>query len=275
MNPLKKLLRKLPGLHRQRQPIPRPASLAAAAAGFEFARNWPAIPEGRASESPSMAPNLAPNPLRTYFEKNKVGRGIWKWEHYFEIYHNHFREFVGRDVGVVEIGVYSGGSLRMWRNYFGSQSRIHGVDIEEACRVYEEEGVRLHIGDQSDRAFWRRFKQAVPLLDVVIDDGGHTAEQQTTTLEELLPHLRPGGVYLCEDIHRDHNQFAAYLSGYANHLNFQLPKPGVHLTSAVSNFQRAVYSIHLYPFVGVIQRCRQSPTEFVAPKNGSEWQPFL
>ena len=42
--------------------------------------------------------------------------------------------FIGRAVNVVEIGVYSGGSLRMWRDYFGESAVIHGVDIEEECR---------------------------------------------------------------------------------------------------------------------------------------------
>ena len=38
--------------------------------------------------------------------------------------------------------------------------------------------------------------------------AGHTPEQQIVTLEEMLPHLRPGGVYLCEDVHGIHHDFA-------------------------------------------------------------------
>lgn len=53
------------------------------------------------------------NPLWEYFQAHKEGRGIFKWEHYFEIYHRHFARFVGRKVNVLEIGVYSGGSLEM------------------------------------------------------------------------------------------------------------------------------------------------------------------
>ncbi len=51
-----------------------------------------------------------PNPLRDYFEANREGPGIWRWQHYFDIYHRHFARFVGREVNVLEIGVYSGGS---------------------------------------------------------------------------------------------------------------------------------------------------------------------
>jgi hypothetical protein len=54
----------------------------------------------------------------------------------------------------------------------------------------------VFVGDQADRSFWKRVKQEVPNLGVVIDDGGHIPEQQIVTLEEMFPHLRPGGVYL-------------------------------------------------------------------------------
>ena len=63
--------------------------------------------------------------------------------------------------------------------------------------------IHVLIGDQADRTFWRRMiaHGTLPPLDIVIDDGGHTPDQQRVTLEELLPHIRPGGVYVCEDIH--------------------------------------------------------------------------
>ena len=63
------------------------------------------------------APAPAPGPLRTYFEGNVEGPGIYKWTHYFEIYERHFARFRGKAVHVAEVGVYSGGSLRMWKWY--------------------------------------------------------------------------------------------------------------------------------------------------------------
>src|SRR5215467_12872779 len=124
------------------------------------------------------------NPLASYFLSHKEGPGIWKWMHYFDIYDRHFSKFVGREVHVLEIGIYSGGSLPMWREYFGEQSHIYGVDIEEACRAYEGERIKIMIDDQADRMFWAEFKKSVPVIDILIDDGGHLAEQQLVTLEE-------------------------------------------------------------------------------------------
>jgi hypothetical protein len=55
----------------------------------------------------------------------------------------------------------------------------------------------------------------VPKLDVVNDNGGNKYEQQVVSLEELLPHLRPNGVYLCEDVFGAFNWFASYVGGLA------------------------------------------------------------
>ena len=135
-------------------------------------------------------PHTNSNALREFFDSRKQGQGIWKWNHYFDIYDRHFRRFRGQEVHVLEIGVYSGGSLEMWREYFGPKARIFGVDIEPDCRVYESDNIKIFIGDQADRLFWRDFRQQVTTLDIVIDDGGHLAEQQIVSVEELLPFLR-------------------------------------------------------------------------------------
>jgi hypothetical protein len=208
------------------------------------------------------------NDLEKYFDAVESGPGIWKWRHYFEIYDRHFKKFRNKEVNILEIGVYSGGSLGMWKAYFGPRCRIYGVDIEESCKVYEGDGIEVFIGDQADRAFWRRFKEKVPNLDIIVDDGGHQVSQQVATLEEMLPHLRPDGVYLCEDVHGTFNRFNFYVSGLSCKLNER------RLADETSAFQSAVHSIHMYPFVVVIERRNAPIAEFVAPKHGTQWQPF-
>jgi hypothetical protein len=243
--------------------------------GYRFGSQFPA-PLDRESILPPLDPGS--NQLLTYFESHTTGPGIWKGRHYFDIYVRHLARFVGRPVHVVEIGVYSGGSLQMWRDYFGADSTIYGVDIEEACRAYEGEGVRIFVGNQADRGFWRRFKEKVPFVDVVIDDGGHAPEEMRVTFEELLPIVRPGGVYICEDIATTStdNTFLAYLGGLAQHLIAYsgIPPYEEGVASSASALQRHVESIHLYPFVAVIERTSDPVTRFSFPKHGSEWQPF-
>lgn len=221
------------------------------------------------------------NALRTYFETHREGPGIWKWLHYFDVYDRHFKKFRGREVHILEIGIYSGGSLPMWREYFGPGCHVYGVDIEEACLAYQGDGIDVFIGDQADRDFWKRFREKVPHVDIVVDDGGHRAEQQAVTLEELLPHVAPGGVFLCEDIHGSLNHFSSYVSGLVHQLNsFQIPvaapdEKGQRRRSPVGGLQGAVASIHSYPFVTVIEK-RDAPIgALLDDKHGTRWQPFF
>jgi hypothetical protein len=248
------------------------ASLAWAASawhGYSYAKKW----------KPAARSNVRPddNPLRRYFDATAEGPGILKWNHYFDIYHRHFAKFRGTDARILEIGVYSGGSLGMWRDYFGRKSHIYGVDIEPACRIYAGDGVSILIGDQADRAFWRKVRTELPPFDIVIDDGGHNPEQQIVTLEEILPHLRPGGVYLCEDIHHARNRFLFYLDGLSHNLNSGVMVHDVNperwLAIEANGLQSRIESIHHYPLVVVIETRSDPIQEFVSPKRGSQWQP--
>lgn len=244
------------------------------AAGFSYAQNW----HGGAPDKPSAESAVSDdtgNPLKEYFESHKTGRGLWKWRHYFDIYHRYFKKFIGREVRVLEIGIYSGGSLDMWRNYFGAGCQIFGVDVQPACKAYEGGNVKVFIGDQADRAFWKTFRDEVGQLDIIIDDGGHTPQQQIVTLEETLPLLRAGGIYLCEDVHHPHNGFAAYVSGLISHFNITGLTAAADLTAIPTEFQRAIYGIHSYPFLLLLERAELPVDHFVAPKHGTEWQPFL
>ncbi|MEA2226626.1 MAG: hypothetical protein QOF04_256 [Solirubrobacteraceae bacterium] len=250
-------------------PVARPVLWASKSEqGYRFGRQLAAANGSAPSREPAAAPapSAESNPLEAYFDAHTEGPGIWKFRHYFEIYHRHFAKFVGREVNVVEIGIYSGGSLNMWKSYFGAGCHIHGVDIQEACRAYEGEDVSVHIGDQADPAFWADFRRQVPKVDIVIDDGGHLVDQQIATLEALLPHISPGGVYMCEDVGGIHNRFQAYVSGLSRNLasSFQ-----------ATDFNQVVHSVHSYPFAIVIEKPVTRVDAFVDERHGTEWEPFL
>jgi 23S rRNA U2552 (ribose-2'-O)-methylase RlmE/FtsJ len=243
--------------------IARPVLWAARSAqGYRYGQRL--APGNGAVGSPVPAPG--PGALEQYWDAHTEGPGIWKFRHYFEIYERHFSKFVGTDVHVAEIGIFSGGSLPMWRKYFGPQSHIYGIDIQEACRAYQGEGVSVFIGDQGDPAFWNDFRRQVRTLDIVIDDGGHQVDQQITTLEAVLPHLRPGGVYMCEDVGGIHNRFQAYVNGLSRNLAADFK---------ASPFNQVVHSIHHYPFAVVIEKPVAPVERFVDERHGTRWEPFL
>lgn len=132
----------------------------------------------------------------------KSGRGdLHKWHHYFDIYERHLSRFRGATFRFLEIGVFRGGSLRMWREYFGAQAMIVGLDRDPSCARFDGEFGHVRIGDQADPAFLRAVLAEFGPFQAVLDDGGHTAQQQITTFEVLYPELDDNGVYLCEDTH--------------------------------------------------------------------------
>ncbi len=201
------------------------------------------------------------NPLESYFDSYRGNAGIWKWRHYFETYHTHFSKFRGKRPKILEIGVYSGGSLEMWREYFGADCEIFGVDINPECRQFQKEGITIKIANQSDRSFWRKFREEVGEVDIVIDDGGHRPRQQRPTFEEIFRCIKPGGVYLCEDIHGLRNPFAAYLRGFANTLNAN------HFNSV----QAWVKSVTFHPYVAVVEILDRPLSGLSSERRGENW----
>ena len=160
----------------------------------------------------------------------------------------------------------------MWKEYFGPKCHIYGVDVRKECVQYEDERIRIFVGDQSDRSFWTSFKREVPKLDIIIDDGGHLAKQQIVTLQEMLPHLQPGGVYLCEDVHGDTSGFSSFVQKLGSNLNEFRQIPATNLVAEKNILQTAINSIHHYPFVFVFERSNDSSALFIAEKRGDQWR---
>lgn len=136
--------------------------------------------------------------LEQYFLNNQ-GRLIHKWKHYFDIYERYFAPYRGKEVTILEIGVFHGGSLQMWKSYFGDKAKIYGIDINPRCKELEEENIQIFIGSQSDPVFLQQVKEQIPEIDILIDDGGHTMRQQIVSFEMLYDKVKPNGIYLCED----------------------------------------------------------------------------
>jgi 23S rRNA U2552 (ribose-2'-O)-methylase RlmE/FtsJ len=202
------------------------------------------------------------NDLEKYFIAN-TGRLIHKWKHYFEIYDRHFSRFRDTDVHVVEIGVSQGGSLQMWKEYFGPNCKIFGVDINSHCKTLEEDQIEIYIGDQEDRTFLKTLAKNIPRIDILIDDGGHTMKQQINTFEELFTHIDKNGVYLVEDLHtsywpdwgggyRRRGTFIEYSKHFIDYINAWHSKKMRRLS--VTEFTKSVHSLHYYDSVLVIEK---------------------
>lgn len=199
------------------------------------------------------------NELEHFFRK-EPHRRMDKWVHYFEIYEKHFSRYRGQRPIVIEIGVQHGGSLQMWKKYFGEYSKIIGIDIDPRCKFVEEPGIEIVRGDQGQEVFWEWFKKKYPRPTILIDDGGHTMKQQIITFKNMFDFIDENGVYLCEDLH------CAYWST-TEHGGGPPGKPGTSielfkgLVDELNGFQHtptkfteSAYSMHFYPSVFVVEK---------------------
>jgi hypothetical protein len=138
--------------------------------------------------------------LREIYEEHN-DRLMHKWDHYIDIYDKYFSSYRDREIVFVEIGVAHGGSLQMWRKYFGEKALLFGIDINPECKKFEEGNTKVLIGSQTDENFLFELKTKIPAIDILLDDGGHTMKQQITTFNVLFNYVKMNGLYVCEDIH--------------------------------------------------------------------------
>jgi hypothetical protein len=123
-----------------------------------------------------------------------------KHSNYFAIYDLLLHKYVSKNITVVEVGVATGGSLFMWRSYFGEKARIIGIDNNPAALRFNDD-FEIFIGDQSDPQFWEEFFSTVGNIDILIDDGGHKNSEQIVTVISSISNIRNGGILIVEDVH--------------------------------------------------------------------------
>lgn len=132
---------------------------------------------------------------------SNTGTIVHKWHHYLPIYHRYFSQFRGTPVKMLEIGVSKGGSLKLWRDYFGAQAVIFGIDIDPSCATLDGQHGAVRIGSQDDADFLRRVVAEMGGVDLVLDDGSHVGRHIRASLDVLFPLLSENGIYMIEDLH--------------------------------------------------------------------------
>jgi hypothetical protein len=108
---------------------------------------------------------------------------------------------------MLEIGVFRGGSLRMWKQYFHPDSTIVGIDIDKSCKDHEiaDKKVFVRIGSQADPEFLAKVNDEFGPFDIILDDGSHKTHHQNISFGALFrAALADNGVYMVEDMHTNY-----------------------------------------------------------------------
>lgn len=192
---------------------------------------------------------------------NHQGRIAHKWVHYFPIYERHFQRYVNRPMTIIEIGCGEGGSLQLWKQYFGPYATIVGLDVRLDCKAFEEDQIHVRIGDQSDERFLLSVVESFGPAQIIIDDGSHQMDHISTSFRFLYPSMAADGVYLIEDLHtayweeygggwRKPGTFIELCKDLIDELNAEHSRGSVNETE----FSKTTLSMHFYDSVAVFEK---------------------
>ena len=127
---------------------------------------------------------------------------------YLPLYEKHLPQDV---TSLLEIGVFGGKSLRMWRDRFPG-ARIYGLDVDPGCQKHATAGIDITIGSQDDPVVLEALAQKAGGFDVVIDDGSHVNELTIASFEALWPHTRR--LYVIEDLECSYVNLTPHVAGW-------------------------------------------------------------
>jgi hypothetical protein len=197
-----------------------------------------------------------------------LGRSISKWTHYLPVYERYFSPFRERAaLKFLEIGVLEGGSLELWRKYFGPEATIFGIDVNPACATRVSAPNQVRIGSQDDANFLTSVVGEMGGLDIVLDDGSHIGRHQRASFETLFPLLSYGGLYVIEDLHTSYWQ-GPHEGGYRKRgTGIEYLKQIIddmhgwyHERATTTGAKESVGAMHIYDSIAIIEKsARQEP----------------
>ena len=204
---------------------------------------------------------------RVFESFKKVKKFSMKWESYFNVYEKIFEKFKGQKITFVEVGVSAGGSLQMWRDFFGNNARIIGIDLNPEAKILEQDGFEIFIGNQSDPKFWKKFYNEIGMIDILLDDGGHKNIQQINTVHNSIENINDGGLIVIEDTHTSYlKEFKnpSYFSfiNFCNKVIENIHRRCDRVKKKINSYSKKVHSLSFYESIVVFnidsEKCFES-----------------
>ena len=202
-----------------------------------------------------------------------------KWSNYFQVYEKILSNYRNKRIKFVEIGVANGGSLFMWKKYFGKKAKIIGIDLNPNAKKLEKNGFKIYIGNQSDKKFWDYFYKKEGKVDIILDDGGHKNLQQISTVHYSLPYIKDGGKIIVEDtgtsyVKKEFNNPSKYsFINYAKNVVDNIHRRSPLLKKELSFYSKKIFLVEFFESIVVFsidsKKCFENKE--VANKAHNEW----
>jgi len=183
---------------------------------------------------------------------------------YMDVYEPYLERLREKPINFLEIGVLGGSSLRTWREYF-PQGKIFGLDIDPGAKKHEGDRIKITIGSQSDRDVLANLVSQVDGYDVILDDGSHASEHMQVSFAQLWPAVKPGGLYIIEDLGSTYRGVDMNWPGMKYNSEPELPCNRkefenffLQMISDLDNERGDVLSVHFWHFVMIVMKKRKS-----------------
>ena len=133
-----------------------------------------------------------------------------------KFYEDNFKSYREKEITLVEIGVRSGASLKLWSEYFNKNCKIYGLDNLYDKDVHSipinkewvsSDNVQYLIGD----AYSKELSNEISNIDILIDDGPHSIDSHIKLLELYLPKMNKGGMLIIEDVSYGEESLKSYI----------------------------------------------------------------
>ena len=145
---------------------------------------------------------------KLYDSNNRVGSDKGTTHDYIKTYEKLFTKC--KNVNLIEIGVNSGHSLKMWSEFF-ENSTIIGVDINSNSYMFKDDkNIIFKQGDATKEDILKSLPENIQ-FDYIIDDGSHMLQDQINTFKIFIKRLKPDGIYIIEDIQNFEAEFQYFI----------------------------------------------------------------
>jgi hypothetical protein len=140
---------------------------------------------------------------------NKHKKGDWPDKNsshsYIPLYEEILAPYRSTAKNILEVGLMSGESLRMWDDYF--DGTVYGMDcsvtpvngLANLKPIMAEGNHNVLIGDAANTMDIEKYFNGIK-LDVVVEDASHELAQQLQIYYNLKPYMNKGSIYIIEDI---------------------------------------------------------------------------
>jgi hypothetical protein len=119
------------------------------------------------------------------------------YHHYTPFYYELFKNKPVKKL--LEIGIFRGSSLRMWRDFF-PEAEIFGLDINTSCLISEDRIHSYYCDAGNEDSLNAISTKLEGNFDIIIDDGSHFIEHQILAANTMPKYLAASGIFIIEDV---------------------------------------------------------------------------